>query len=66
MSEDGRNHVDIHWHESGGPAVSAPEQTGFGSKLIESLLGKSDESFAKTDYLPDGAQVHMRIGLGTD
>ena len=62
-SEADRDYVDIHWLETGGPAVSAPERTGFGSKLIESLLGRSDGSFAKTDYLASGVRVHMRIGL---
>ena len=66
VSEEGHDFVDIRWEESGGPAVTPPERTGFGSKLIESLLGKSDGSFANMDYLPGGVQVHMRVGLEAD
>ncbi|KDA03684.1 sensor histidine kinase [Hyphomonas oceanitis] len=66
VREDGHDFVDIRWEEMGGPAVSAPERTGFGSKLIMSLLGKGDGSFAKTDYLPGGVQVYMRVGLEPD
>ena len=66
VREDGHDFVDIRWEESGGPAVPAPERTGFGSKLIMSLLGKGDGSFAKTEYLPGGVQVYMRVGLEAD
>lgn len=66
VSEDGHDFVDIRWEETGGPAVSPPERTGFGSKLIQSLLGKGDGSFANMDYLPGGVQVHMRVGLEAD
>lgn len=31
---DGRNRVDLRWQESGGPPVSAPKETGFGTTLI--------------------------------
>jgi two-component sensor histidine kinase len=42
--------VTLHWKESGGPAVRAPERTGFGSTLIQhgmsnQLGGSSDLKF---------------------
>ncbi|WP_449393607.1 sensor histidine kinase [Devosia riboflavina] len=36
---DGHDSFDFSWVERGGPAVTAPSQTGFGSRLIQTTLG---------------------------
>jgi two-component sensor histidine kinase len=30
----------LEWRESGGPAVAPPTRTGFGSRMIKTLLAK--------------------------
>ncbi|WP_379921698.1 sensor histidine kinase [Erythrobacter sp. R86502] len=57
--EDGL--VAIKWHESGGPPVTEPEQTGFGTQLTEiaitaQLGGTIDRVWAK-----DGLCVNIRV-----
>lgn len=53
-----RAHLAIDWNESGGPAVSAPENGGFGTRLIKRGLGNS-ESSTTIDYRKSG--LHCRI-----
>lgn len=47
------------WTEVGGPTVSAPTRTGFGSRLIEAALSSSINGQAKIDYRPDGIVFTM-------
>ena len=42
------------WHERGGPAVAAPKQTGFGSRLIERLLADQLSGQVRMNYEPTG------------
>ena len=51
----------FHWRESGGPPVSPPENTGFGSRLIEmGLLGAGD---VQTFYNRHGFEAIMSAPL---
>jgi two-component sensor histidine kinase len=36
--QEGKLHLD--WEESGGPPVAKPTQKGFGSRLLEELVGR--------------------------
>ena len=49
------------WTESGGPVVSepAPEQKGFGSRLIERLLANDFSGQVSTYYRPDGVVCEL-------
>jgi two-component sensor histidine kinase len=49
--QDGQ--VAIHWHERGGPEVSAPTRTGFGSTLVETAMTRHDGAIA-FDWNRDG------------
>lgn len=42
------------WREQGGPAVSAPTRTGFGSRLIERSLAAQISARVRLDYQPEG------------
>jgi two-component sensor histidine kinase len=42
------------WTEEGGPTVAAPEKFGFGSKMIERVLGYELEATVETKYLETG------------
>jgi len=54
-------HVVLRWREVGGPPVSPPTRTGFGSRLINSSLkAYGDVSVA---YEPQGLDVRMDLLL---
>jgi PAS domain S-box-containing protein len=55
--------VDLSWRESGGPAVTPPARSGFGSMLLERVLayeadGKVDLSFPKS-----GVEFNFKLPL---
>lgn len=51
-NEDGEFH--FRWQESGGPHVAAPQRRGFGSQMIEKVLGSYLGGTAKIDFAPEG------------
>jgi two-component sensor histidine kinase len=51
----------VHWQETGGPPVSPPERTGFGSTLIERALGGSHG--AKMDFAIEGVSCTFEVPL---
>lgn len=42
------------WVEQGGPPVTPPTRTGFGSRMIERVMAQHIRGTAKIDYRPDG------------
>ncbi|MBJ6123359.1 PAS domain-containing protein [Sphingomonas mollis] len=54
--EDGVEPVRLHisWEETGGPAVTTPTRTGFGSKLIQRVLASEIGGTAHIEYRPTG------------
>lgn len=44
----------LRWQERGGPAVTPPTRTGFGSRMIERGLSAELQGKVAIDYLPDG------------
>jgi two-component sensor histidine kinase len=54
-------HLRFTWTESGGPQVSkpAPNQRGFGSRLIEQILGNTFAGKVTTSYRPDGVECEL-------
>jgi PAS domain S-box-containing protein len=53
----------LNWVEAGGPSVTKPSRTGFGSKLIE--LGVAHELRGETEleYRPEGLRCKLTIPL---
>jgi PAS domain S-box-containing protein len=49
--------VVLRWVESGGPPVAEPGHVGFGTELIQRLLGPG----ARIEYRPEGLQAEIRI-----
>jgi light-regulated signal transduction histidine kinase (bacteriophytochrome)/CheY-like chemotaxis protein len=49
----------IDWRESGGPAVSAPTRTGFGTTLIQRTLSHDLDGKVELDFAPDGLKAHF-------
>lgn len=46
--------LEVRWQESGGPQVSPPERTGFGTRLLEQGLARELRGSVRADYRPEG------------
>ncbi|RZJ88971.1 MAG: sensor histidine kinase, partial [Brevundimonas sp.] len=55
------DHLTIEWEESGGPEARAPDQTGFGSRLIRKSLEGMLNGVARIDYPPRGLRAVLRF-----
>jgi two-component sensor histidine kinase len=55
------NAAEIIWVESGGPAVSPPEQRGFGSVVIERNLAKTLDANVHLSFEPNGIQCRIVV-----
>ena len=53
----------LRWTETGGPEVTPPTTTGFGSRLIERALSGTLGGTAKIAYLPHGIQFNLSTDL---
>jgi two-component sensor histidine kinase len=50
----------LTWREQGGPSVTAPARTGFGTRLLKSLFASS-QGQAALEFYPDGVQCQVRL-----
>jgi two-component sensor histidine kinase len=55
--------LTLHWEERGGPAVSPPSRTGFGSRLIAASLKSDLAGEARIDYRPTGLVCVLTLSL---
>jgi two-component sensor histidine kinase len=55
--------VTLHWEERGGPTVSSPSRTGFGSRLIAASLKSDLGGEARFDYRPSGLVCVLTLSL---
>ena len=62
--EDGERKLRLLWAETGGPAVVAPIQRGFGSRLIERSARDQLGGEATVDFLPRGVVYTVLCSLG--
>lgn len=53
----------ICWREVGGPAVTPPDRQGFGSLLLQSVVGREMGGEAELDYRPGGLVYQLTIPL---
>jgi PAS domain S-box-containing protein len=51
---------DLEWLEREGPSVSAPPSKGFGSKLIERMIGPYFKGSASLDFEPEGVRFRLK------
>jgi two-component system CheB/CheR fusion protein len=51
--------LHLHWHERGGPPIAPPVETGFGSRLIETVCSHQLEGSVERNYTPEG--LHCEI-----
>ena len=62
VSDDGL--IVLDWVESGGPAVAAPTQSGFGSRLIDTSVRGTLRGRATIDYALDGLHCRLKFQPG--
>ncbi|HJV43155.1 MAG TPA: sensor histidine kinase, partial [Caulobacter sp.] len=60
-NQEARTRLVIRWREQGGPAVSSPQRTGFGSRLIAASLKGELAGSAEFDYAPEGLTCVLTI-----
>ncbi|MGV3650094.1 MAG: sensor histidine kinase [Devosia sp.] len=53
----------LNWKETGGPAVSEPDQRGLGTRLIERSLDKVLGSAVALRFLEDGVEARITLPL---
>jgi len=51
------------WRDVGGPPVTPPTRTGFGTRLIESSIRREQKGQAKFDFRPDGLVFEASLPL---
>lgn len=51
---DGGRRLAFRWEERGGPVVAPPTRTGFGSRMIERVLGQHMRGGVTIEYRPTG------------
>lgn len=64
LVEDGKK-LRLNWAENGGPPVTAPATTGFGSSLIESTIIYGLRGQLEQQYAADGYRAEIVIPLGS-
>jgi PAS domain S-box-containing protein len=57
--------LTLRWQETGGPAVAQPSRTGFGSRLIKSLLAAELNGEVDITYRPEGVVCEVNATLQT-
>ncbi|SCX97385.1 sensor histidine kinase [Microvirga guangxiensis] len=56
----------FRWEEHGGPAVTPPRRTGFGSRLIQRGLARELNGVAHISYEPEGVVCTIDVPLETN
>jgi two-component sensor histidine kinase len=59
---DGRRLV-LEWHEQDGPPVQPLPRRGFGSMLLERVLGQQLQGEVESDFRPEGLHVSIKVPL---
>ncbi len=62
-SEASGDRVDLTWRESGGPAAPAPEQRGFGLRLIERETSYNLRGGASVKFADTGVEARISFSL---
>ena len=63
LEHDGQKHrAKICWLERGGPPVTPPTRKGFGSRLIERVLGSTTGS-SNFDFKPQGLTCTLDVAV---
>jgi CheY-like chemotaxis protein len=58
--------VNLHWQESGGPAVSQPSSQGFGTKIMNASIKHQLGGNVAWDWRTSGLHCTLQIPMGRD
>ena len=62
LDRDGK-HYTLTWRESGGPAVRAPERSGFGGTVLTRMAPLAIQGECALDFTPDGLRYRLSAPL---
>jgi len=54
LNGEDESQFSFRWQESGGPVVSPPDRTGFGTRMITRVLAADFDGIVRIEYEPDG------------
>jgi two-component sensor histidine kinase/PAS domain-containing protein len=60
--ENGRR-LRVHWRESDGPPVTPPTRTGFGSRLLDNVIGGQLRGRVRLNFEPSGLVCDIEASL---
>jgi len=61
---EGAAHLTVEWREAGGPPVTKPTRSGFGTSLIDELIAHELGGMVDLAFEPDGVCCRMKLPLG--
>lgn len=53
--------IELRWTERGGPQITAPQESGFGSKIMSASIERQLHGSLVHDWSPNGLQCTIRI-----
>ena len=56
--------IVLLWREADGPQVTPPERQGFGTRLLETIVGRELEGAAELDYHSTGLEYRLSFPAG--
>jgi two-component sensor histidine kinase len=59
--EENAQRISLRWIESGGPPVTKPKRTGFGTLLLEQILGPQMNGRVVTEYAAEGLRATIDL-----
>ncbi|MGY3436634.1 MULTISPECIES: sensor histidine kinase [unclassified Marinovum] len=59
LSGAAQDHLALSWRESGGPEITAPEDSGFGSIMIDRMLSAEFDGTVECRYPPSGLEFQF-------
>jgi len=65
VTGDGERRLELEWREDGGPAVAAPERSGFGTRLISQLIAYQHQGRVDMDWARSGLVCRIVMLLGS-
>jgi two-component sensor histidine kinase len=55
--------LNLSWRETGGPPVVPPARRGFGSRMLEQILGSDLDGQTRLEFAPDGVRCSITAAL---
>lgn len=64
-ARENERHLLLRWVERNGPPVVPPNRRGFGSQLLQRLLGAQTNGKVEIEYAPEGARVLIEADVSS-